>query len=71
MKIYGISESFSRALEWKSRGGGADSMIRRNVCPALRATDYKCPKYVWLIEDEDDEVYQEQPIASGDAMQRI
>lgn len=43
--IYGISEAFNRALEWRSRG--ADSMIQRNVSPALRATDYKCPKYVW------------------------
>ena len=49
-KIYGISEAFNHALEWRSRG--ADSMIQRDVCPALRATDYKCPKYVWLIEDK-------------------
>lgn len=52
-KIYGISESFNRALEWRSRG--ADSMIQRNVSPALRATDYKCPKYVWLIEVENEQ----------------
>ena len=51
------------------RQGG--QMIKRDVCPALRATDYKCPKYVWLIDDGDDEVHQEQPLASGDAMQRI
>jgi hypothetical protein len=51
-KIYGISEAFNHALEWRSRG--ADSMIQRNVSPALRATDYKCPKYVWLIKVEDE-----------------
>jgi hypothetical protein len=50
-KIYGISEAFNHALEWRSRG--ADSMIQTHVSPALRATDYKCPKYVWLIEIED------------------
>ena len=69
MKIYGISEAFNHALEWRSRG--ADSMIQRDVCPALRATDYKCPKYVWLIDDDNDEIHQKQPLASGDAMQRI
>jgi hypothetical protein len=51
-KIYGISEAFNHALEWRARG--ADSMIQRNVSPALRATDYKCPKYVWLIKDKDE-----------------
>ena len=50
MKIYGISEAFGRALEWRHRG--ADSMIQRNVSPALRATDYKCPKYVWMYEED-------------------
>ena len=49
MEIFGISEAFNHVLEWRSRG--ADSMIQRNVFPALRATNYKCPKYVWLIED--------------------
>lgn len=46
--IFGISEAFNHALEWQSRG--ADSMIKRDVSPALRATDYKCPKYVWYNE---------------------
>lgn len=48
--IFGISEAFNHALEWRSRG--ADSMIQRNVSPALRATDYKCPKYVWYKSNE-------------------
>lgn len=52
-KIYGISEAFNRALEWRTRS--ADSVIKRNVSPALRDTDYKCPKYVWLIEVEDEQ----------------
>ena len=47
--IFGISESFNRALEWRSRGAG---MIKRDVSPALRATDYKCPKYVWYKSNE-------------------
>ena len=50
--IYGISEAFNHALEWKSRG---EKMIRKDVCPALRATDYKCPKYLWLIENDEEE----------------
>lgn len=53
IEFYGISEAFNHALEWRSRG--ADNMIQRNVSPALRATDYKCPKYVWLIEVEDEQ----------------
>ena len=48
--IFGISEAFNHALEWRSRG--ADSMIQRNVSPALRATDYKFPKYVWYKSNE-------------------
>lgn len=52
-KLFGISEAFNHVLEWQSRS--ADSMIQRDVCPALRATDYKCPKYVWLIEVKEDE----------------
>lgn len=48
--FFGISEAFNHALEWRSRG--ADSMIRRDVSPALRATDYKCPKYVWYKSNE-------------------
>ena len=48
--IFGISEAFNHALEWRSRG--ADGMIQRDVSPALRATDYKCPKYVWYKSNE-------------------
>lgn len=47
--IFGISEAFNRALEWRSRGA---EMIKRDVSPALRATDYKCPKYVWYKSNE-------------------
>lgn len=47
--IFGISEAFNHALEWRSRGA---SMIQRDVSPALRATDYKCPKYVWFKSNE-------------------
>ena len=65
-KIFGISEAFNHALEWRSRGA---QMINRDVCPALRATDYKCPKYVWLIEDDEDNgIQQTKPLAGGDAM---
>jgi hypothetical protein len=48
-RFIGISEAFNHALEWRSRGVG---MIQRDVSPALRATDYKCPKYVWYEECE-------------------
>ena len=41
-KFYGVSEAFNHVLEWKK-----SNMIKKNVCPSLRATDYKCPKYVW------------------------
>ena len=51
-KYYGISEAFNHALEWSAGNG----MIRRDVSPALRATDYKCPKIVWYeILDWSDE----------------
>ena len=49
-ELYGISEAFNHLLEWKSRGGG---MINRKVCPTLRSTDYKCPKYVWYMEGKE------------------
>lgn len=61
--ILGISEAFNHALEWRSRG--ADGMIRRDVSPALRATDYKCPKYVWYKSNEanmNEDKNQEQKI---------
>lgn len=48
--IYGVSEAFNHALEWRSRG---DRMINRLLCPSLRATDYKCPKYVWYVFEND------------------
>lgn len=50
--FFGVSESFNHALEWRSKHEGG---IKKDVCPALRATDYKCPKYAWfLIEEKDD-----------------
>lgn len=48
--VFGISEAFNHALEWKNRGG---RMIKRQFSPALRATDYKCPKYVWYVIETD------------------
>lgn len=48
MVFYGVSEAFNHALEWR-RGG----MVKSDACPAIRATDYKCPKYVWYVETED------------------
>ena len=51
-ELYGISESFNHALEWRTRGG----MIQKEISPALRATDYKCPKYVWYCEDNNHSV---------------
>lgn len=45
--LYGISEAFNHAKEWKNNGS---AMVKKDFCPALRATDYKCPKYVWYVE---------------------
>ena len=47
MIFYGVSEAFNHALEWRGE------MIKRDACPAIRATDDKCPKYVWYVETED------------------
>ena len=49
--LYGLSDAFNHALEWRKNTNG---MIKRYVCPALRATDYKCPKYVWYIVENDE-----------------
>lgn len=51
-RIKGISESFGRRLEWGAIGWD-DRKGVKPVSPALRATDYKNPKYVWYV----DEVY--------------
>ncbi len=45
-EVYGISESLGREREWRSSG---NRMIRRSCSPALRAVDYKLPKYVWYV----------------------
>jgi len=49
IEFYGISESFNHMKEWKD----GKCPIRKKESPALRATDYKCPKYVWyeMLED--------------------
>lgn len=44
--VLGISESFNHVVEWKSKRW-QDKRGVRKICPSLRATDYKCPKYVW------------------------
>lgn len=48
--IKGISEGFGRKLEWGSCGWDMSKMVKP-VSPALRATDYKSPKYVWFVEE--------------------
>lgn len=50
IEFYGISEAFNRALEWRSNG---INMIKKDIAPCIRATDYKCPKYVWYEEKND------------------
>lgn len=52
-ELYGISEAFNHALEWKKQGM---RMIQQLFCPALRATDYKCPKYIWYMETNDKKI---------------
>jgi len=50
-QIKGISEAFNHAKEWEGNWNGY-SMVKP-ISPALRATDYKCPKYVWYIYETD------------------
>jgi len=47
-RIKGMSVAFNHVAEWQGRYAGG--MIG-NVSPALRATDYKCPHYVWYVEE--------------------
>lgn len=51
-KIKGVSEAFNHAVEWDSKRWDEKKGIS-NICPALRATDYKCPKYVWYYDESD------------------
>lgn len=48
--IYGVSKSFARKLEW---AGAKGNMIRKDAAPAIRAVDYKCPKYVWYVQERE------------------
>ena len=48
-KIIGVSESIGRRREWRHDV----KMIHQNVCPALRSVDYKLPKNVWIVDEED------------------
>lgn len=50
--IKGISESFNHAVEWQSKGWNEKRGVF-TFSPALRATDYKCPKYVWYVVETD------------------
>lgn len=50
--IKGISEVFNHAVEWQSKRW-SDKRGVFPFSPALRATDYKCPKYVWLVVETD------------------
>ena len=50
MRLNGISDSFNRALEWDDKGWDEKKGVFP-ISPALRATDYKCPKYVWFYEE--------------------
>ena len=49
--IFGISEAFNHALEWRSRG--ADSMIQRSVSPAFRIRKLT-PRECFRLMDVDD-----------------
>ena len=50
--IKGISESFGHRLEWGAMGWDEHKAVK-GICPALRATDYKIPKYVWYNVETD------------------
>ena len=50
--IKGISEAFNHAVEWQSKGWSEKRGLFP-FSPSLRATDYKCPKYVWYVVETD------------------
>ena len=50
--IKGISEAFNHVVEWGGKGWNEKRGVLP-ICPALRATDYKCPKYVWYADEGD------------------
>lgn len=50
MRLKGISESFGHRLEWGAYRWN-DKKAVKSISPALRATDYKIPKYVWYIDE--------------------
>ena len=41
-----VSESIGRRREWRNSNS---KMLHKDVCPALRAADYKIPKNVWEV----------------------
>lgn len=47
-----MSEGFGRKIEWGSSGWDERKGVK-DVCPALRATDYKAVKYVWYVYETD------------------
>ena len=51
MKFIGVSESIGRRREWRNAMRGGVNMLKKDICTALRATDYKIPKNVWMIEE--------------------
>lgn len=48
LDFYGVSENFGRKLEWQA---GSENMIKKKICPTIRAVDYKIPKLVWYVND--------------------
>ena len=51
---YKVSTSVSHAKEW---GCGCPKLL--DLSPALRSTDYKCPHWVWIIDDEMNETAED------------
>ena len=47
-RIKGMSVAFNHVAEWKGRWS---YRMVRELSPALRATDFKCPHYVWYVEE--------------------
>lgn len=57
-----MSENFNRKMEWLNSGSG---MVKKQVSPALRSCDYKAPKMVWLVYEENGKTNDSNDIQFG------
>lgn len=50
MRLKGISDNFGHRIEWRCYGWDEKRAVKK-ICPALRATDCKIPKYAWYVDE--------------------